>query len=374
MKTRFIDAIVRLENDNIHNVDGFKDFDKVKIGEKEILQVGTAKKRFVRTSGRALLAMYDEISSGKIPNAVTCVDDAIQSGSLSREEFANTYISTIVKKARRGDVEYKHSELIASRICEVLGVKSSYVAPYGDKTSDQYICVDFLKGKEEIVDLGEFSGAPFIDGSDLGAEPWMQYLEKGMEENLPRLSNVRERLRDNIITDFIRWYLVNVAVIKNKDMGKYNVSFIHTVGQKDYALAPAYDFEYTMGKTKGFIDFFPFEAERRLEDSISYLITHYPKNTEKAMKDINILHSAIDMHKVDRIIEEFTGQDKGDYSLTHNRKLENSKTMTSYSLEADAMKIFFHDNLRNLVKVYERKKSEMAFAETFASTFDGREL
>lgn len=374
MKTRFIDAIVKIENDTINNVQVFKDFDKFKIDDKEVLQLGTAKKRFVRTSGQVLLDMYDEISSGQIPNAVTCVDDAIKSGSLSREEFADTYISTIVKKARRGDIEYKNSELIASRISQILGVKTSYIAPYGDKNSDQYICVDFLKDKEEIVDFCEFTGATFIDGVTLPAEVWLQYLERGMEKNLPKQSHVREKLRDDIITDFIRWYLVNVAILKNDDIGKYNVAFIHKEGQKNFSLAPAYDLEYTMGKTKGRIEFFPFEAERRLEESIEYFIKNYPKHLEKAMQDINIQHSAIDMHRVNRVIEEFSGQEKGDYSVLHNRKLENSKTMSSYSLEADAMKIFFQDNLRNLVKVYERKKSERSFAETFVSIHDEKEL
>ncbi|MBQ7351565.1 MAG: hypothetical protein IJW59_01675 [Clostridia bacterium] len=137
-----------------------KPFTKVIIDKSNPNKLGTVKKRFVRTKGSVLFDLFDEKRNNPNSNFVSCADPIIDDLSFSKEDFGNMYFSSIIKELRYGSYKFANADVIASRIANILGVKSAYNTL--DPTGKYFISVDFLKDKQEIVDFGEFSKGPSL--------------------------------------------------------------------------------------------------------------------------------------------------------------------------------------------------------------------
>ncbi|MBQ7351564.1 MAG: hypothetical protein IJW59_01670 [Clostridia bacterium] len=159
----------------------------------------------------------------------------------------------------------------------------------------------------------------------------MPMLERGIRLQLTKHPHVFQRERKQILVDFIRMYIVRRLILKDDDLSKNNISFVHTKGRKDFSFAPIYDLEFCLGMSKGHIAFFEIPHEQTIDRSINYLLSRYPEETQIAMKDINVYHNE---EKMQAIINAISANATG---LDRNAKIE-----------------FVKDNLYNVCNSYER--------------------
>ena len=190
---RFLGKITDIENlsdsqaSSIH-----KYFDKILITNYNPNSLGTLKKRFVRTKGSVLLPLFNSKRNDSNSNYVSCVDDLLLDSEFTKEDFEKMYVSSIIKECRYGVSQFAQSEVVASAIANILGVKTAYNT--FDPTGKYVISVDFLKDNQELVDFGTFTNCMSFE-SAFPINNLMLILENGMKNNLPKHVHVFNRYR-----------------------------------------------------------------------------------------------------------------------------------------------------------------------------------
>lgn len=259
----------------------FVEFDKLKLDHVD----GTAPKMFARCSGKLLRDMYRELVEKPHNNYVTCMDLLIYDKDFSEQDFENTRVSCIVKGARENKSKYIRNELICSRLAEILGVKTCYIAPFPD-AKNKCICVDFLSGEQETKNLFEFTNNPFVLLNDVPISIIGDALMSGLKRKLRKELN-NEEIVSSVMSDFIHMYLVKRFILKETDYTGRNISIINSKGKKDYSLAPCYDYELCfLEKTKA-LSAFNISEDDILKDSITYFNIHFPTQLEQVINRLN---------------------------------------------------------------------------------------
>lgn len=266
-----------------------EDFDEL-LGELG----GKIPKKFVRCRGDYLKDMYYDIVSGNGNNYITCVDNLLHNEKISLEEFEKTRFSIMIKEPDRDayNVNYKAteaeraimSELVCSRVANIMGVKTEYVAPIKD---NPYACiiVDFLQDKESIEEFSEFTKAKpssYLSGFDISN--WISPLVNETFFRIPNSLTNPECVKSTVypmVRDFAKQYLFKKYIVHDADLCGVNIGIISTPNG-EMKMSPAYDFEQCLlpgiRTTQG----------QGLEQDIRYLGTIYPEILEEIACDFNL--------------------------------------------------------------------------------------
>lgn len=270
---------------------------------------GLEKKKFARCKCSYLDELYDDVSA---PNShyVTCIDPLVRDEKISKEELDTLSVSTIIKgydgsydidNSSQLEVKLEDTacELICSRLANLFGVKTQYVAPIKDNPYCAII-VDFLKNKEEIQNFKEFTGASpssYLKGFNISS--WISpivdqvfYLTPDSFMN-PQLA--KENV-DRVLEDFVRQYIFKKYIVHDSDLCSVNIGFVVTPDGK-FDVAPAFDFSNC---------FDPGVRSPQglgLEEDMVYLAKHWPKILEQVTKDFDMARAKTD--EVRGIINRF---------------------------------------------------------------------
>ena len=186
----------------------FQDFDECQL--EGVL--GGCSKEFLRCSGKHLERMYDDILSGH-NNYVVCVDKNIHDPRYTKEMFTSSYISGILKFNRPGmySVYCTTSEIIGSRIAELLGLSTAYVAPVGNPKDEKdlrsYISVDFLQEQEILSTLSDYTNLNYLN-SAYGIRRWMPIVSSVIESEIPDAVENKQEIANQFIVDFINLFVI----------------------------------------------------------------------------------------------------------------------------------------------------------------------
>lgn len=261
---------------------------------------GLEKKKFARCKCSYLDEMYNDIS---LPNShyVTCIDPLVRDEKITKEELDGMSISTIIKGYDGSydienpselsiKLEDTSAELICSRLANLFGIKTQYVAPI---KGNPYcaIIVDFLKDKETIQNFKEFTGespSSFLKGFNISS--WISpivdqiiYLTPDAFMN-PQLAKADV---DRILEDFVKQYLFKKYIVHDSDLCSVNIGFIVTPDGK-FDLAPAFDF------SNCFNPGIRSSQGEGLKEDIEYLSKQYPNILKKAVSDFDIARKKSD--------------------------------------------------------------------------------
>lgn len=255
----------------------FKEFDECNLEGV----YGSGKKMFLRCSGDKLLQMYDDITSGEHDNYVVCVDKAIKDEAYSRDMFRQSYVSGILKFPRKGYMSkyYIFSEIICSRIAELLGLRSAYVAPLNntiENSPECYFSVDFLKEDEEMHLISEFSSVKML-GAEHGIKRWISLLKNILDSEIPSNNPNKTQIINNCIEEFINLFVIKGLILGDRDFRIYNVGIVCNKDKTSYHIAPAFDYELCLllqGAVWEDIDSAsPIDGVR---STIKFLLKNYP--------------------------------------------------------------------------------------------------
>lgn len=269
-QVRHRDNSFKVLNDTKINVPTIK-FDKF-IPQTHL---GKTPKEWVMCEGWFLRSMYEKLRHHPDNNYVTCMDNLVYDKEFGYDDLDMTKVSCILKKADSGTSYDISTEMIASRIANLFGVKTQYVAPVGS-ASDKCICVDFLSGKQTMDNYYEFTGVNYLpaftyERGDSPIRTWVENLNRALNEKLAHLSTeVRQEVVDRVLTGFIQQYLFKKYIIRDGDPAGVNYSFVHEKEDlSDLDISPLYDMQYAFSKDKFRSQFYG------MNDDIEYLANMY---------------------------------------------------------------------------------------------------
>lgn len=257
-------------------------FDEVNLDD---MYKGKCDKEFTRCLGWYLMDMVNEIKNNPSTNYVTCVDDIINDVNFNEGNFEKYGVSVVLKTPTSKKIEFAKNELIGSRVAEIFGVKTEYVAPIKNN-KNKYLAVDFLSGDQQLTTFKEFvekehiNTYTFKDG-DCCIRHWINPLIKSAYEKMPIKSGIRKMMAlEPLITDCVRMYILKKYIIHDADFCSLNMSVVYSPGYRNLQIAPAYDFE------QSFMPGIRSYQGHGLEEDIAYLAKNYPSILEKVMNDI----------------------------------------------------------------------------------------
>lgn len=296
---------------------------------------GLEVKKFARCKCSYLDEMYDDVSIND-SHYITCIDPLIRDEKISKEEFDSMHISTIVKgyygsyDISEHDLNTKledaSSELICSRLANLFGVKTQYVAPIKGNPYCSII-VDFLKDKEQILNFKEFTDASpssYLKGFDISS--WINPLVNKVFFMTPDAFFNPELARADInrlVEDFVKQYLFKKYIVHDSDLCSVNIGFVVTPDGK-YDVAPAFDF------SNCFAPGVRTPQGDGLEQDIEYLSKNYPDILKNITQGFELAFNKKD--EIKGIIQRFAPEPhsvKDYYNLVENSTLnvvETAKT------------------------------------------------
>lgn len=255
---------------------------------------GKETKMFARCKCSYLDEMFDDVTADD-SNYVTCIDNLLHDEKISRDEFDALNISTIIKGYDGSyDIDDPNvlnmklmgtaSELICSRLANLFGIKTQYVArvkgnPYCS------IIVDFLKDKETIKDFKEFTeGSPssYLSGFDISS--WISPITNQIffmtPDALFNPSLAKDDI-DRVVEEFTKQYLFKKYIVHDSDLCSANIGFVVTPDGK-CDVAPAFDFTNCLAPGVRTLQ------GDGLERDLEYLSKQYPDILARVVKDFEL--------------------------------------------------------------------------------------
>lgn len=297
---------------------------------------GLETKKFARCKCSYLDEMYDDVSSND-SHYVTCMDSLLRDEKISKEEFDGLHVSTIVKgyygsydtdeHTLNIKLEDASSELICSRLANLFGVKTQYVAPIKDNPYCTLI-VDFLNGQETIQNFKEFTGASpssYLKGFDISS--WINPLVNQVFFRTPDAIFNPELARadiNRVVEDFAKQYLFKKYIVHDSDLCSVNIGFIVTPDGK-YDVAPAFDF------SNCFSPGVRTPQGEGMENDIEYLSKNYPNILKNITQDFELASNK--NSEMNGIIQRFVPEPhlaKDYYNLVENSTLNFVETAKNY--------------------------------------------
>ena len=247
--------------------------------------LGKTPKEWVMCEGWYLRSMYEDLRQHPNNNYVTCMDNLVYDKDFGFDGLDRTKVSCILKKADSGTQYDITSELIASRIANLFGVKSQYVAPVGSAI-DKCICVDFLSGQQQMDNYYEFTGTFYLpaftyERGDSPVRSWVEKLERALKDKLAHLSSdTRQEIISNVLKDFIKQYLFRKYIVRDGDPAGVNYSFVYEKeDMSDLHVSPLYDLQYAFTKDKLRSQFYG------LDDDMQYLANMYGVELDQVISE-----------------------------------------------------------------------------------------
>ena len=251
--------------------------------------MGTAEKSFVRCKGSYLKNLYKIIRSNKDTHYITCVNDFIRCSSP--KEFEDQKVSVILKSARYDDKLFSASEVIGTKLAELLGINTPYI-DYVDDEKKTIFIVDYLSRNDSLIPFNELipNVGEITRKHSIGL--WINRLKRATEKD-QKLSSISNETLLKLIHDLIKAYLIRIFILKDNDLNGGNLAFIHSQDCSSVDLI-SFDYEFCFGN-----NFKVFEIDA---DTNSEFI-------ERAIQDI-LEYPYIDLSRVLRdVIEELKVSD-----------------------------------------------------------------
>ena len=191
-------------------------------------------------------------------------------------------ISCIVKRYddKKFGKEYASAELCGSRVANLFGVDTNYVAPI-KHNPENIIIVDFLYGEQKFDDLYDLSGSMRTEiyntpKDDVPVRLLLNRITRAAQQKIPEKSD-KKKLIYNLQRDFIRFYLLRRYILSDRDLAGVNMSFVHSGDYSDLHMGPAFDFERCF-------DLIGVNITNRIDDEMEFLVNKYPEQLTEAIK------------------------------------------------------------------------------------------
>jgi len=343
LKNNLKDFFTKLNNCNSSVNDKYQLPENVKFDEYDFDTLDTRgptghmRKRFVRTFGWTIPDLKKDIMSENNKSYVTCVDDFVLDLSTTQKDYDTLGISSIIKEynpTRAFGEGYNHenAELFSCRLANLFNVKTQYVAPY---KKNLYICVDFLKGQQQIDDMLEyFNGVLFrtyqqnIDDDSL--EEWFHIFDFVVDKYVNAEEKIKEEILYKLKKDFAKQSFFKKYILYDDDFYPWNIGLIHE--KEDYTdlcLAPGFDYE------RAFMN--PINMTKCIHDDVDFLVEGYPLILADILKDFNIYtnDNNIDNDKISRIRQIFEQYPMTDIGIEDSIKMvvSNLQSVLDYGFQ-----------------------------------------
>ena len=254
---------------------------------------GKINKSFGLCEGAYLEDMYHELMANPDNNYVTCMDESLYDHRIPLEEFKGRKISVILKTSKSKSYERRHhsseaeratkAELICSRVADLYGIRTEYVAPIKDNPYGS-IVVDFLSGDEQLEDYGEFTGKhPTVYAEGSSISKWIEPLYDEILHRAPgknfqkRFAYIRPMLRD-----LVKQFIFKKYIVHDADFCSANLGIVHTPDYKVMEISPIYDFERCL------LPGIRSAQGDGLEEDIEFLVRHWPGLLKSVIKDFTL--------------------------------------------------------------------------------------
>lgn len=233
---------------------------------------GCHSKKFLRASSEYFTDLIDEVRDNPDCTYQTYANE------LFKENIVPDYLSVLIKK----EDDYKKApdiEVLASRICNFMGVPTVYNRKLKKEYCDYLLSLDFLKSGERIESL--FDLILETKGDDLNYnfeidkennKLWMQLqsLSEVISVNKARSGSRAWKFDKNqFFDDYINMFMTRMFTIGDSDFYPRNVASI-VDSKHNMRLAPVFDCEMSLSRFKQSVS-----TEDR--ENIRYLRSHYPE-------------------------------------------------------------------------------------------------
>ena len=256
-------------------------------------EAGSLPKGFAMIKGSSIMELFDIIKKDPNTHYKFCGSEYIKNST--KEEFANTRFSAIIKKSRKA-TDFSKSELIGSRIAELFGVDCPYVAPLG--TSNKYVAsLDFLRFSQEMETFAEYTGALFNRQASMSA--WCRFFKRTILKD-KNYAGITEEQVSNLLKEIIRHYIVRRFILKDNDFNCGNLAVVMDA-EKVPSLV-SFDFEFCLNNSIVF-DRSGGLGMEFMERNVSEMMKEYPAEFQSVMQELQMTPTRY--RKIIGILEEF---------------------------------------------------------------------
>jgi len=314
---------------------------------------GTSPKKFSQCRGSYLMDMFREIRNDPDSRYVTCVDRLIADETFTEEKFKDFPVSVILKTHKNEfKEEFTTNELIGSRIANLFGIATEYVAPIKDNP-DKYLVVDFLTGNQQIETFCQFLNTIKLDAyhfdisrkGDCCIKHYIEPLIKAVMNFYKNKSAYARAIKlKQILIDFTTQYFFKKYIIHDADLCGVNFAVVYSSRNTNLRVSPAYDFEKC---------FFPGRRTLQgygMEEDLKYLTNSYPALVRSLLKTFTLTPEKRD--KMQDIFNEF--EPYRAYRESHYNLIVNSIT----ALRGNADIAFKHNESLKAMKQQKTEDNE----------------
>ena len=247
-------------------------------------------KKFVRFDAEYFKDLIHELQTNPECSYQTYLGDL-----LLDKTYKPKYLSVMLKDI--GDTNAINNEILASRICNYMGVPTVYNKKFVENDSNYLLSVDFLQGNNTIIDLSplleEIKGDD-ITINDFGAierdfSKCLFDISEVFNVNKSRAGKYRWNFdKDKYYEELAYYYLVRTYIIKDNDFFPRNLCNICDENN-NIKLGPVFDCESSFfGGTKGFDSV----------ESVAYIKQHFPESFDKFCQNYKRLMTPKGLKKV----------------------------------------------------------------------------
>lgn len=237
---------------------------------------GMHSKKFVRFPSKYFDDMSREIIENPNCSYETYMDELLKEGHIPE------YYSVLLKNDYDNDY-FVYNEVLASRICNQMGINTVYNKKITIDQKNYLASVDFLKADEKIIDMNnliaEIHGDSldyniFTCGDDkLPTQMWDLYQVIDMNKARAR-NNAWKFDRIKYSEDYVYFFLVRRLIINDQDFFPRN--FCNIVDKdNNMRLGPVYDCELGFGKEN---------MNKTDKENLEYIATRWPHVLQKFFK------------------------------------------------------------------------------------------
>lgn len=291
-------------------------YDEISARDYSERLVGMHEKKFVRFSSDFFGDLIENIRDSENPCYQTYMNDIIKEG------YTPKYLSVLMKYNDKNTKYIIYNEYLASKICNCMGVPTSYNQLYKKDDKLYLLSVDFLKPDERILDINDLIFE--IKGDNMNFNIYddtYDYLSSQIFElsQVIRMNKIRGGGRyawnfdeGKYYRDYVNMFLTRCFLLGDMDFFAGNVVNILD-NENNMHLGPAFDCEFTFGKS---------EIDEKDKVNLIYAKNKYPTTYEKFCSNLD------KMMKKDTFNALFTGIEDKEY--VKNRKKEMQSLYSSF--------------------------------------------
>ena len=244
---------------------------------------------------RYLRPLFSEVRHNPDCSYKSIYNELIKAGILPR------YISALVKDCHNNSDRVK-GEIFGSRVANILKIPTAYCfgikdtetphVLFSDTIGHDYFgvaSIDYIEPGHTIEEFFEMKLEDKSLGCHDSLEKWLQYADRCLQARYPE--GIDEESYAQFKKDFVKTYLLRVALFPDTDFAVYNGGIVSEDGTNKFSMMPNTDMEGILEKllyygTKSYVS--PMRSRTR--KTINYCRKYFPEVLDEFMADLEAGH------------------------------------------------------------------------------------